>query len=108
MSSSARGAGDASWLHWLPGLRVMRPACHGCAGVSFCVWVFWLIVLSAALPLSGRADEVDEVLRERVEAMRGVASVTAAGQPIAARVVLPELYERHDFAPLWGKPGSVA
>ena len=85
-----------------------KPACHGCASLSLPVWVFWLIVLSAALPLSGRADEVDEILRERVDAMRGVASVTVAGQSIAARVVLPDLYERHGFAPLWGKPGSVA
>ena len=38
-----------------------EPACHGCASLSLPVWV---IVRSAALPLSGRADEVDEVLRE--------------------------------------------
>ena len=92
-------------------LRKVSPgerAGQSCAEQFFRVWVFWLIVLSAALPLSGRADEVDEVMRERVEAMRGEAPVTVAGQPIAARSVLAELYERHDFVPLWRKPESVA
>lgn len=69
--------------------------------------LFAVVVLVLIAPVLGRSAEVDEVLRERVEAMRGVGSTTVAGQTIASTVVLPELYERHAFAPLWDRAAVV-
>jgi murein L,D-transpeptidase YcbB/YkuD len=65
---------------------------------------------AAALALSyapAFAQAERDVLRTKVEHLRAGAEVSVAGARIGSREVLPRLYERRDYAPLWVNPRSV-
>jgi murein L,D-transpeptidase YcbB/YkuD len=47
------------------------------------------------------AQDVAEVLRQRVEELRATGQLVVMGAPIASRNVLPTLYERRAFEPTW-------
>jgi murein L,D-transpeptidase YcbB/YkuD len=71
----------------------------------------WLAALaiaaSVALVGPARAQEVDEILRVRVEQLRESGMLDIEGAAIAARRLIPEIYEARAFAPAWRRPAQV-
>jgi murein L,D-transpeptidase YcbB/YkuD len=66
------------------------------------------LVLAAVLASVGaRAAEVDERIRGYVEQLRAGQELTLDGEPIAARNLLPRLYEQRAFAPAWRSVAQV-
>lgn len=53
------------------------------------------------------AATLRESLRERVTDIRAGEQVLVGNTPIRAHLVLPALYERHDYAPIWVNPDAV-
>jgi murein L,D-transpeptidase YcbB/YkuD len=47
------------------------------------------------------AQEVAELIRQRVEELTVVGTLAVVGEPIASRQLLPRLYEQRAFAPTW-------
>ena len=47
------------------------------------------------------AQDVVELIRQRVEELTVAGTLDVAGEPIASRQVLPRLYEQRAFAPTW-------
>jgi murein L,D-transpeptidase YcbB/YkuD len=54
-----------------------------------------------------QAQELDELIRMRVEQLRATGLLEVGGEPIAARNLLPRIYENRGFAPAWGKLAQV-
>ena len=69
------------------------------AGIRAGIGVLSLLALS---PVHG-----NEVIRESMEQLQATGRLEVAGQPIAARRVLPEMYERRGFGLLWNDPRAV-
>jgi murein L,D-transpeptidase YcbB/YkuD len=88
-----RGAGG-------DGLAAARARGSIAAVVAATAWT----LASAAL---GAAAVESEVLRAQVGRLRAGAEVVAAGARIGSREVLPQIYERRDFHPLWTHAQSV-
>jgi murein L,D-transpeptidase YcbB/YkuD len=65
------------------------------------------VALAATWAPARAADAVAEALRARVEALRAGHEVRVAGEPIAARRVIPEFYEARGFRPAWNRPGQA-
>jgi murein L,D-transpeptidase YcbB/YkuD len=55
----------------------------------------------AVLASSVAAQDVAEVIRQRVEVLRDAGVLEVMGEPIASRSVLPKLYENRAFEPTW-------
>src|SRR5262245_30802931 len=57
----------------------------------------------AALWLAGQAaaQDVAELLRQRVEELSVTGMLEVSGESIASRQILPRLYEKRAFAPTW-------
>jgi L,D-transpeptidase YcbB len=69
---------------------------------------FWLglgIALAAPMPLC--AQEIDELIRMRIEELATTGDVAIGGAPIAARQLLPKLYEARAFAPTWTSVAQI-
>jgi murein L,D-transpeptidase YcbB/YkuD len=47
------------------------------------------------------AQDVAELIRQRVEVLRDAGALDVLGEPIASRTVLPRLYENRGFEPTW-------
>lgn len=62
-----------------------------------------LHVAAAALFLAApaRGQEVDEQIRARVEELAAHGALQVAGVPVAARNLIPRIYEARSFAPTW-------
>ncbi|HSD41388.1 MAG TPA: L,D-transpeptidase family protein [Burkholderiales bacterium] len=69
------------------------------------------LAAAVAVALAGApawaADAVAEALRARVEALRAGHEVRVAGEPIAARRLIPEFYEARGFRPAWVRAGHA-
>jgi murein L,D-transpeptidase YcbB/YkuD len=65
------------------------------------------VALAGAWAQAWAADAVAEALRAKVEALRAGHEVRIAGEPIAARRLIPEFYEARGFRPAWGRPGQA-
>ncbi len=50
-----------------------------------------------------RAQELDELIRQRVEQLRETGVLEIDGEAVAARNLLPRIYENRSFAPAWTK-----
>jgi murein L,D-transpeptidase YcbB/YkuD len=80
-------------------LRYPRPACARA-----------LVTVLFAAALGGTpaaAQQTDELIRMRVEDLAASGSLTIDGESIAARQLLPRLYERRAFAPTWQSLAQV-
>jgi murein L,D-transpeptidase YcbB/YkuD len=53
------------------------------------------------------AQEVDELLRVRVEQLHESGLLEIEGAAIAARTLIPEIYEARAFAPAWRRPAQI-
>jgi murein L,D-transpeptidase YcbB/YkuD len=53
------------------------------------------------------AQPVDELLRSRVEQLRDGGELEAAGVPIAAKTLIPKLYEAREFMPAWHSVAQI-
>ena len=60
-----------------------------------------------ALAAPARAQEVDELIRARVEELAATGTLEAAGAQIAARNLIPKLYEARGFTPAWKSTQQV-
>ncbi|HZF27783.1 MAG TPA: L,D-transpeptidase family protein [Gammaproteobacteria bacterium] len=80
----------------IPGLG---PQVRACGLLLAAAW------LALAAPL--RAQEVDELIRARVEELAASGMLEAAGAPIAARNLIPKLYEARGFTPAWKSPQQI-
>jgi L,D-transpeptidase YcbB len=70
----------------------------------------WGVLLAAAwlvLAAPARAQEVSELIRARVEELAATGILQAAGAPIAARHLIPRLYEARGFKPAWSSTEQV-
>jgi murein L,D-transpeptidase YcbB/YkuD len=52
-------------------------------------------------------DTLRPPLTANVETLRNGGSLSIAGETLASRIVLPALYEIHDYAPLWSNPQAI-
>jgi murein L,D-transpeptidase YcbB/YkuD len=67
-----------------------------------------LAVLSwLAITVAG-AQEVDELIRARVEQLAETGRLEASGAALAARTLLPKIYEARAFRPAWQREAQVA
>jgi murein L,D-transpeptidase YcbB/YkuD len=57
--------------------------------------------------LSAADTGVRDQIRQRIELIRSGAGLTVDGESIASVQVLPALYEKRDFAPVWSRPASI-
>jgi murein L,D-transpeptidase YcbB/YkuD len=60
-----------------------------------------LALLFAAFASSAFAQDVDHVIRMRVEELQATGAVAVHGEPLAGRRLLPEIYENREFTPTW-------
>jgi len=68
-----------------------------------------LLLCAVCLPMPGLgAAAPNEALRERIDAIRYAPGSMVGTDRIFSTRVLPELYERREFAPLWSAPGAEA
>jgi murein L,D-transpeptidase YcbB/YkuD len=61
--------------------------------------------LAAAQPVAGQ--ELDELIRARVEQLLDTGALELDGVSIAARTLLPKIYEARSFAPAWRDAAQV-
>jgi murein L,D-transpeptidase YcbB/YkuD len=67
---------------------------------------FWYLVFIASLccPAVSTADaDIQNIIRNRIEAGGIPLKISVAGEPIHATVVLPRFYERRAYRPAWSK-----
>jgi murein L,D-transpeptidase YcbB/YkuD len=62
------------------------------------------MTVAAAL---AQAQELDELIRMRVEQLRATGLLEIGGEPIAARNLLPRIYENRGFTPAWGSVAQI-
>jgi murein L,D-transpeptidase YcbB/YkuD len=71
----------------------------------------WLLAAVAAgavaLERPAEAQDVRELLRARVEQLRDTGALDVGGVPIAARTLIPKIYEAREFAPAWRSAEQV-
>ena len=66
-----------------------------------------LAVLLAAVARHGGAQEVHELIRAEIEALRATGDLETAGVKIASRNLLPRLYEARAFEPTWRSQAQI-
>jgi murein L,D-transpeptidase YcbB/YkuD len=57
----------------------------------------WLVLVAAP----AAAQDVAELIRQRVEELAGTGQLLVMGEPVASRHLLPRLYEKRAFEPTW-------
>ena len=69
----------------------------------------YLLLFLALLPVAAQATgKVDDEFRQTVERIAAGEQLQLAGSPIASVIVLPALYEKYAYQPIWRNPDSVA
>jgi murein L,D-transpeptidase YcbB/YkuD len=71
--------------------------------IRFALASFAVLALTAGVS----AQDVDELIRARSEELAATGLLQAAGEPIAARNLLPKFYEARSFAPAWHSIAQV-
>ena len=77
-------------------------------------WARWSVAAATTVAMllasagPGVADAESETLRAHIERLRAGVEVTVAGARIGSREVLPRIYERREYRPLWTNARSVA
>lgn len=67
-----------------------------------------ILLMFASQPVFGTSILPQaEAIRSHVEQVRAGSALTIAGQTISSALVLPSLYERRDYAPVWENPQAV-
>jgi len=67
-----------------------------------------LLMLAAQQPVFGTSMSPQaEAIRTHVEEVRASSTLNIAGQTISSTLVLPSLYERRNYAPVWDNPQAV-
>jgi L,D-transpeptidase YcbB len=66
-----------------------------------------LVLTAGALAAPLRAQELDELIRVRVEELRAAGELEAHGVAIASRNLIPALYEARGFAPEWRAAAQI-
>jgi murein L,D-transpeptidase YcbB/YkuD len=68
----------------------------------------YLLLFLALLPVAAQAaGKVDDEFRQTVERIAAGEQLQLAGSPIASVIVLPALYEKYAYQPIWRNPNSV-
>ena len=66
-----------------------------------------LVLLFAQPAFAVQADTENNYIRQSVEKIRNGVRIHAGGEPVSSVLVLPALYERRDYVPVWSNPQSV-
>lgn len=67
-----------------------------------------ILLMLAAQPVFGTSMSPQaEAIRTHVEEVRASSTLNIAGQTISSTLVLPSLYERRNYAPVWDNPQAV-
>jgi murein L,D-transpeptidase YcbB/YkuD len=66
--------------------------------------LLWLFPLA---PSAAQDTPVQQAIAAGVQSLRNGEPLTIASEPLASRIVLPALYENHDYAPLWSNPRAI-
>src|SRR5688500_7468919 len=74
-----------------------------CAGMTVAALVrrFAAVALLVLAASAAPAQAVDEQIRSRVEQLRDTGILSVAGKSIAAKTLIPKLYEARAFTPTW-------
>ena len=64
-------------------------------------------LVAAGTGARASAQPLDELLRMRVEQLRDGGALEAGGVPIAAKTLIPRLYEARSFAPAWHSTAQI-
>ena len=81
-----------------------EPASFSCNRLYFAAATLLLVLLASwTLPVFAAPDAVIEALRTRIEQLRSGNDVVADGAHIAARTLIPQLYEKRAFEPVWNE-----
>jgi murein L,D-transpeptidase YcbB/YkuD len=59
------------------------------------------------MQLAAEGGTLNDEIRSRTEQIRSGSSLTVEGETVSSVIVLPALYERRDFKPLWTKPMAI-
>lgn len=65
----------------------------------------WLIFLSAPMPVA--ADELNEVMRARIDMIHETGSLSVGQEPIAATRLIAKIYEDRDFQLVWTRRAMI-
>jgi L,D-transpeptidase YcbB len=65
--------------------------------------VFLLLFSAQPAPGATMTPQADAI-RARIEQIRAGSTLTVSGQKVSSTLVLPALYERRDYAPMWNNP----
>lgn len=72
-----------------------------------CGVLLFALLAAFAASAPSRAQQIDELIRSRVEQLRATGMLEAAGGSIASRNVISEIYEARAFAPAWRSVAQV-
>ncbi|HET8697877.1 MAG TPA: hypothetical protein VFO94_10350, partial [Gammaproteobacteria bacterium] len=73
-----------------------------------CVLVLaWSALGAASVSAAEEPADAAELIRMRVEQLAATGTLEAAGAPIAARHLIPRLYEARAFAPAWKSAAQI-
>jgi murein L,D-transpeptidase YcbB/YkuD len=100
---SVRPANSVKGAWYLP--RAFRSRDFCVRRVAARAGAMGLAMVFACAPAKAE-DAVAEALRVQVEALRAGQEVRVAGEPIAARRLIPAFYEARGFLPAWTRPGQ--
>jgi len=68
----------------------------------------YVLLLAAAASAQPVEPSIQQLLIERVTRIEAGETVSVEDSEIASRILLPAIYQAHDYAPLWHNPRSVA
>ncbi len=68
---------------------------------------FRLVPIFVSAVLAVAPALASESIRQAMEQLEATGSLEIAGEAIAARTLLPEMYERRGFEPLWADPAAI-
>jgi murein L,D-transpeptidase YcbB/YkuD len=71
--------------------------------------IYFLFICLFCVPglLSAAETGIRDQIRQRIELIRSGSGLTVDGESIASVQVLPALYERRDYEPVWSRPDSI-
>lgn len=85
--------------------RDVRP--HGCRYVTRFASFAWLVVLSVPAQAPALAQDIDELIRMRVEELQATGMLEIDGVSIASGNLIPRIYAARSFAPAWRSAAQI-
>jgi murein L,D-transpeptidase YcbB/YkuD len=71
------------------------------------IYLLFICLFCSPSLLSAAETGVRDQIRQRIELIRSGTGLTVDGESIASVQVLPALYEKRDYEPVWSRPDSI-